>query len=262
MRGMVGNLRRLAYAGLLGWGIVAALPVWGAALTPKQTVEVLARATAANSKCQILTEAESRILAALLRQAERKLVTSADLTKAAATISKAQQLGGSVRCDQTTRTAVKAVMTAAHEAAFGAIPELRGANIEPAPLEVSTDAIAREEGALGEDEVATATQLEPAVSSAKPVSKPKATMQKPPVQKSVMQRKTRDKRTTGQLAAYEAIAERYYRERRCGNMSKSAINALYSRVISSHRQAVANFGARTVRMYLRRAEAKASGRGC
>jgi hypothetical protein len=261
---MAGSLRLMLMSlALLGVAAEAAV------LSPEAAVEILARSEAANDKCRILSEVDAKLLATLSRQAQQTLASKASPDVAATNFSKGRKLGLSVRCDETTSAAVKAVLTAAQQTAFE-MPKLRGAEIEenrastviPAMTDADMEpAIGEEAGAMSQ-----ATELDEEPVASKQAAAVKPTVQKKPpaasAKKATMQRKVRDKSTEGQLAAYRLLAERYYRERRCRNMSRTAIASLYSQVVSRHRAAVAAFGARAVKLTLQRARAQAASRGC
>jgi hypothetical protein len=64
------------------------------------------------------------------------------------------------------------------------------------------------------------------------------------------------------LDTYAAVAEKYYVASRCGNMSKRAINTLYSKVLANHQQALVSNQPNAVRNMLKSVEARAGAKSC
>lgn len=98
-------------------------------------------------------------------------------------------------------------------------------------------------------------------------SKPAVRVARAPAAKSVVLtrqvqkvQKTRVVKSNGN--GYSVLAENYYKELRCRNLTRGSVNAMYARVLREHRAAVSSQGAGAVRALLRNAQSRAAGRSC
>jgi hypothetical protein len=86
-----------------------------------------------------------------------------------------------------------------------------------------------------------------------------ASVKKPLADKAAIAKKP----TSGPaLVAYAKLAEAYFVELKCRNMSKSDVQAFYGKVMQNHRKAVAAHGGASVSGTLRSAQARANGKSC
>jgi hypothetical protein len=90
-----------------------------------------------------------------------------------------------------------------------------------------------------------------------------ATVETASVKKPVADKAAAKKPATGPaLVAYSKLAEAYFVELKCRNMSNADVQAFYGKVMQNHRTAVATHGGPVVSSTLRSAQARANGKSC
>ncbi len=242
---------------------------YAATLSPESAAELLARSDAANAKCHILADSDSIMLATLVDQAEASLVLKVSQAAATDSIASGRKLGASVKCDQTTAAAVRAILDAARMAAVAAVPPLRGSenDVVNPPEEIpgeQTAALPPPDETHHEAETASAgatvdeanIELAPAPPSKHvKLAKRKARPTPAPVKDKIRENNDR-------LSSYGNLAQRYYLERRCRNVSNVSIVSLYREVLAAHHASVVKFGAQSVSQTQRRAQARAAAKRC
>ncbi len=202
----------------------------------QSVAERLARAAAANQRCNILIAAEAIELNALQKRAE---VRANDV----AALAKARNTGGRVKCDEVTQRNVKAVLSnSRHLALPQVLPNAPPKETVQVPAEQSAAAVPIKQKAVDKS------------SKPKPI---KSVKRKPPSSTRIAA-----KPATGNLARYASMAEAYYRELRCRNLSRSGVLAFYQDVRRNHHQAVATYGAGKVSSIIRTAASRARRGNC
>jgi outer membrane biosynthesis protein TonB len=190
------------------------------------TLAGLARAVAAERKCQILIAPERLELERALTS-RMTAETQASASEAKQRHDSGLETGSKARCDDTTKGAIKTVLQASR-----IVPE-------PTPVASATTAAATAEP---KPKPAAKPAVKPAV-AAKPQTKPAT-------------------KPTNSLAAYGSMVEAYYRELRCQTMSASAVRSFYQDVLRAHLRAVQSHGAGAAATAVRRAEARAKSGAC
>lgn len=248
---------------------IAATPASAAGLSAEQATELLARSSAANERCKILTGPETTELAAYVQQAATVLATKTNVARASATLAKGKAIGTAVRCDDTSSRAVRAVLQAARSAVADSVPKLRGA------LEVAT--VTSEKSTAIPDEVDAPAEiakpevLPAAETVATPLPRQVKTKKLPavlikvkakPQQAVSALRATKKTAPNVRLESYASLATVYYHQRRCRNLLPSSLANLYRQVVATHRTSVRVFGVAAVSRTMRQAETRASKRSC
>jgi hypothetical protein len=224
-----------------------------AAMDAAQATQLLAKAQAANVKCQVLGADQSQGLKDLLARAEISLAEKSSVSVARKAIAAGRNEGKAVNCDAPSRKLVNDVYAAATTAVT-------------APVEDMTQVAAPE--AMPEPQLADAAAApadEPdttALAVAEPPKPKKRMVAKPIKPAPKMATKAKPAKPRGGLNAYAGVAEKYYAALRCGNMGAGQLNQLYQVVLSNHAQAMASNRPGDVRAVLRKAEARAGAKTC
>jgi hypothetical protein len=258
--------------------MVQAIDSVSSPLTSEQATELLVRSVAANQKCKILSGTEAIELANFNERAKQLLILTSNHKTAQSIITRGVNTGNAVRCDDTTANAVRGVLRAAKAANEDIKTQLRGSVTEtdPPKAELASIPVAEEpEPAADPVEI----KAEPAAIVVAPDAAPVAI---PPVVNNLPVRKkifvvkpdkslTKTKLPTPKpartaaspiLASYGRMAEVYYLQRRCRNLTSGSMAGLYQKILVMHRFALRSNPVASVARALRAAESKAGRQGC
>lgn len=195
--------------------------------TTDQTAEFLARAAAANSRCNVLSPADAQDLSAFASAANQS-------GKLKVTTKRGAAVGASVRCDETTARGIRGVLKSARNQG------LAKSSQSTAPVSTVSQLVNL-----------PAQQATPVAAPEKPVQGQRALTGKKPGQPEY-----------AGLKRYEAMAAKYYRELRCPTLSRSDLLAFYENVIQTYRKSVAIYGSVKVSAVVRSAAARAKSGNC
>jgi hypothetical protein len=261
-----------------------------------KATELLARSLAANTKCKILSSTEQDELQGYVARAELALAEQQGLAISKATLERGRSAGQAVACDATTTKAVQSVVKTAREV-VAQTDNLRGAKVETrqpdkikttvqAPIKtpavklkpVKPIAIAK----LPAEKPKTVADIkrpkqivktaaakhvvEPRknkIVATSIVRRPAKILKRSPVRiVKQIDKPSKQTKNVRALGAYQQLAENYYVELRCRQMSKQAITRFYGQILRSHKAALGTYGAGSVAGALRNASNRASGRTC
>lgn len=203
------------------------MPSASAELTPDENAEFLARATAANKRCNVLTLPELQELSAYTAATGQSEQLKAATKRGATT-------GANVRCGEQTARGIRGVLLSARRQG------LAKGSLSAAPIAVVPQLINVPE------------QLPPTENAPeKPIQKQRVLTKKKAVQPA-----------SAGLSRYQTMATRYYRQLRCPTMSRGELLAFYDNVIETHRKSVAIYGSARVSAAARTAAARAKAGNC
>jgi outer membrane biosynthesis protein TonB len=235
------------------------------ALPASEVTAILAKSQALNARCGILNENDSQDLMDFLARAEILLAERESVGAAKAALSKGKAQGSSGACGSEESKFVNDVLaaakagSAAEDAVQPAAEQPAAEPQSPAQVEASTPSPEPEPEKPAKKpkvaEVKPAKKKTEAVALATEDKKPKT---KPAILADAKQKK----KTSPALSTYAGLAQKYYTELKCRNMSGPAVKRLYASVLSSHKKALADSGASAVRTTLRSAEARANASRC
>jgi hypothetical protein len=255
-------------------GNVAALgTAHAAAMDAKDVTVMLVRAQAIDSRCKILSANENQELRDLVARAEISLASKYSVTIARQTLAKGRADGKTAACDATAsnevRNILKAAMTATARQATVA-PAEQPPEAAPAPQpapQVAAATPARPASMMkpepkGAAKIALPKKLVVAQKLPAPVvaKKNQAATKKPQTASQVSTKVKTEKKVS--LASYSNLAERYYVELKCRNMSLRSAKRMYQEVLAQHRATLAAEGAPTVRRMLKNAQSRAGAQSC
>jgi outer membrane biosynthesis protein TonB len=235
------------------------------ALPASEVTAMLAKSQALNARCSILSENDSQDLMDFLARAEILLAERESVSAAKAALSKGKAQGASSACGPEETKFVNDVLSAAKTGSAG-----------EEPIQQVEESPAAKPQAPAQTQASTPT-AEP--DSEKPVLKPKVAEAKPTKKKAetialaaeakkskagaaIQTDSKQKKKSSSALSTYAGLAQKYYTELKCRNMSGPAVKRLYASVLSSHKKALADSGASAVRTTLRSAEARANASRC
>jgi hypothetical protein len=195
--------------------------------TSDQNAEFLARAAAANKRCNVLTLLESEELSAFADAA-------AESKKAKSAAKRGTATGANVRCGEQAARGIRGVLKSARSQGLAKATQ-------------STVPVVAVQQLVNLPQQSPSAEVPPE----KPVQKQRALTKKP----------LRQAAAAG-LKRYETMATTYYKELRCPSMSRSELLAFYDNVIDTHRKSVAIYGSARVSAAVRTAAARAKAGNC
>jgi hypothetical protein len=259
--------------------------------------ELLAKTLAAETKCNSLSKTERDRLRSYVAEAEIALAEQSTVALTKSALKRGEAIGTKVACDTTTSKAIKAVFTTARAALDATdaddnkiatkdlpqeLPDLYSDVIEPvvqkkpdaakpvAPMKVASRA-AREPVEFKAPTI-VAKKLEvakPPIVAARTkiqvskIAKPKAdddiitTASLKPEPKVIKAKADKPK-----LDTYGKLAQAYFVELRCRNMSGAEVKTFHSRVVANYNSMVAAYGKKQVGSVQRLAKARAQSANC
>jgi hypothetical protein len=250
---------------------------------PEQAAELLAKTSAADIKCNVLSAVQRDQLQIYLAQAEISLAEKTSVLVTRTALERGGNLGKKVACDATTKKAVEGVFLAAHETLKKSAPTGESAPVEqiaePNDNQALAEPIAEEpivvppkaanKSAAKKIDIEHKTIVHKGKVAGKPIKpeepvttasvKPSETLK--PAAKPSPKRVVPSK-TLKELDAYAAMARDYYIELKCRRMSKSNVSAFYKDVLRNHKQAVSVAGGSKVAAVLRKAQSQANSKSC
>lgn len=236
-----------------------------AAMDPRDVTAMLARAQTIDSRCQVLSTAESQNLRDLVAKAEIALASKYSVAVARESLAKGRQAGKTAACDATAATDVRNILSAGVQATRQEPAPLKPEQVKPVQVKPEQMPAAP----APKPQVAAAPQATIAPEKTVVVQKPAA----PPVKRTKPATKVsvaNQTKTTIKLKApkkvsqvgYADLAERYYVELKCRNMSLSRAQHMYENVLMQHKAALAKDGAAAVRRMLQKAQTRAGAQSC
>jgi outer membrane biosynthesis protein TonB len=237
------------------------------ALPASEVTAMLAKSQALDARCSILSETDRQDLMDFLARAEILLAERESVSAAKAALSKGKAQGANGACGPEETKFVNDVLAAAKAGSANedAIQQAE----EPTPVEPQSPAQIEAQKPVEQPKqvVVEKPVQKPKLVEAKPVKKKPETVAVTTVTKKAKTKpailaEAKKQKKTPALSAYSGLAQRYYTELKCRNMSGSAVKRLYANVLSSHKKALADSGASAVRTTLRNAEAKANASRC
>lgn len=226
-----------------------------ATLDPAKATQMLARANAADSKCNILDATQHQELKDYVARAEISLAEKQSVKAARSAIAGGKAAGQAMACDATAEQFVNSVLGAAR-GAVDALAKLKQPAAETVPPQVS--------GVATPIEPSPIVTTEPQTEAANIVVPAKPKLPKPAKQAAVAPTPKQPITATKQkgLDSYAAVAKKYYVELRCRSMSAQQINRLYANVLSSHRKALASNNPQAIKAMLVNVESSARRTSC
>ena len=188
-----------------------------------RALELLAKSTAVDRKCNVLSARERDELSNYTSRAEISGAEKTSVANTRAALAAGQSAGLATTCDTQASADVRDTLSAARDA---------------------IRAVAQ-------------TTPEPAVSPEKPVARVKK-----PVSAEVSVVEIKKSGKSDKLSAYTRVTQAYFLERKCTYLSKREIMSFYKAVLRNHRAAISQFGKASVSGARRIAEAQASAQRC
>jgi hypothetical protein len=204
--------------------ILAVKPALAETLGPVAAASLLAKSQATNGQCKFLSGGQADELASYVARAEVAIGSKVGAASAKSALASGRAQGKATSCNAQSKQDVMDTLMAARSAIASLAPQ------SPAKPQVSSPPRL----AAKTPKAAKVAQVIPASGTTGPIK----------------------------LAAYEAIATKYYLARRCQNMSRGAISSFYKTVVANHRKSVSTFGVSAVAAVMRRAESKANNQSC
>jgi outer membrane biosynthesis protein TonB len=249
------------------------------ALPASEVTSMLAKSQALDSKCNILSEGDRQDLMDFVARAEIIMAEKQSVKAARSAISKGKSEAAALACGPERAKFVGDILAAAR--AGSAMEEPAQQTAEPTVLEtakpVPVETVQPTPKPVIKPKQKPVVAAKPIASDSKPRTKTagaKPAKKNPEIVKTVaVEQKQKPKladanaakpkkKQASDLNNYAGLAQRYYVELRCRNLSGAAVKRLYSNVLASHRQALAQNGPGAVRAALRNAEARANASRC
>jgi hypothetical protein len=187
-----------------------------------RALELLAKSTAIDTKCNVLSTAEREELSSYTSRAEIAGAEKTSVESTRAALASGRKAGFSTICSPQASADVKDTLNAARDA-ISAVAQ-NDATMQPNPEKPRI--IAKKTASLA---------------AAPAVKKPQA---------------------IGKLSAYTRVTEAYFLERKCTYLSKGQIMSFYKAVLRNHRAAISQFGKASVSSAKKIAEANANAQSC
>lgn len=200
-----------------------AVPAKAETVAVNEAVRLLAKARAADLKCEIFNADERDELSSYVARAEVAAVERGTVTAAQTALKQGGAEGEAAPCGGVLAKEARDTLAAARKAIAAAdASEDDQAAEEPGPL---------------------------------PSKAKIETAQKPKLEDTPLKQE-------GLMARYAAAAEAYYVERRCTYLSRREVGEFYAAIVSNHRAAVKRFGVSAVKAAIAKAESRAARQRC